>query len=120
LILTNLVNVILKISPTLKCPAGPGFSFLAISLSVIAGQPRRNPRGKKEEIVAHQCDLRTKLFARVCQEKPANRFNSGGGPPQSKTLARNSPRLPVCAKRFGLRQSSGAFVQHRSQHRKIS
>ena len=33
---------------------------------------------------------------------------SGGGPPQSKTLARNST-IPMNAKRLGLRQSSGAF-----------
>jgi hypothetical protein len=37
-----------------------------------------------------------------------SRRKSGGGPPQSKTLARLMTRL-FRAKRFGLRQSSGAF-----------
>jgi hypothetical protein len=36
------------------------------------------------------------------------REKSGGGPPQSKTLARRTKR-PVDAKRLGLRQLSGAL-----------
>jgi len=38
----------------------------------------------------------------------AGRMKSGGGPPQSRTLARWQ-RLPNCAKRPGVRQPSGAL-----------
>ena len=48
------------------------------------------------------------------------RWKSGGGPPQSKTLARGMKRL-ANAKRLGVRQSSGAFgLARRENWEKIS